>query len=53
MDICSCPNRADIAKQITNLKKELWHFCPKCDLTFSQKQRDYFTSLIMRVASSK
>ena len=52
LDFTECPNCRSVMDDYT-LKGELWHFCKKCDLTFSQKQRDYFTSLIMRVASSK
>jgi len=52
LDFKECPNYRSLMDDCT-LKGELWHFYPKCDLTFSQKQRDYFTSLIMRVANSK
>jgi uncharacterized C2H2 Zn-finger protein len=52
LDFMECPNCGSVMEDYT-LKGELWHFCLKCDLTFSQKQRDYFTSRIMRVASSK
>ena len=52
LDFMECPNCRSVMEDY-NIKDELWHFCPKCNLTVSQKQRDYFTSLIMRVASSK
>ena len=52
LDFMECPNCRSVMEDYT-LKGELWHFCSKCDLTFSQKQRDYFTSLIKRVANSK
>jgi hypothetical protein len=28
---------------------ELWYLCPKCNLTFSQKQHQYFTKMLMRL----
>ena len=55
-DFMECPNCRETMEDYylkEPPKQELWHLCPHCDLTFSQKQRDYFTSLIMIVASSK
>lgn len=52
IDFTECPNCRTVMEDY-HVKKDLWHLCPKCNLSVSQKQRDYFTSLIMRVASSK
>lgn len=28
---------------------ELWYLCPNCNLTFSQRQHQYFTKMLMRL----
>jgi 5-methylcytosine-specific restriction endonuclease McrA len=28
---------------------ELWYLCPNCNLTFSQRQHQYFTRMLMRL----
>jgi len=49
-----CPN---CKRPMENYKpkpggNELWHLCPHCNLTFSEKQQDYFTIMILRLLSS-
>jgi hypothetical protein len=34
---------------LNNDPGELWYLCPKCSLTFSQRQHKYFTRMIMRL----
>ena len=51
-----CPScRTKMENQIikTSFKEELWHFCPKCNLTFTKKQRDYLTKIILGVINNE
>jgi uncharacterized C2H2 Zn-finger protein len=53
MDNCSleCPNCSTLMQEyiIRNRDKELWHICPKCNLSFSQRQHYYFKKMITRL----
>ena len=46
-----CPN---CKSQMLNYKHinepgELWHTCSKCNISFTQRQHQYFTKMIMRL----
>lgn len=54
-EILDCPNcrsRMD-NYELNNEPGELWHLCSKCNLTFSNRQYNYFTTMIMRLISGK
>lgn len=54
-ELLSCPNcksRMD-NYELNNDPGELWHICPKCNLSFSNRQYKYFTIMIMRLLSGK
>jgi hypothetical protein len=46
-----CPNCRSGMENYTLNKdpEELWYLCPECNLTFSQRQHQYFTRMIMRL----
>jgi hypothetical protein len=55
-DLLECPNCRTKMEDyiIKNRNKELWHLCPKCHLSFSQRQHRYFKAMINRlICSSK
>jgi transposase-like protein len=46
-----CPNCRSAMESYdikSAIDDEPWYLCPKCNLTFSEKQHDYFTMLILR-----
>ena len=46
-----CPNCQTGMENYTlnNDPGELWYLCPRCNLTFSRRQHQYFTRIIMRL----
>ena len=54
-DFMECPNCKSKMDnyELNNDSDELWHLCPKCNLSFSQRQHRYFTTMIMRLISKK
>ncbi len=54
-DFMVCPNCKSKMDnyELNNDSDELWHLCPKCNLSFSQRQHRYFTTMIMRLISEK
>ena len=50
-DWMECPNCRSGMENYTLNKdpEELWYLCPECNLTFSQRQHQYFTRMIMRL----
>jgi len=50
-NIMECPNcRSKMKKyKLNNEPEELWHICSKCNLSFSQRQHNYFTKMIMQL----
>ena len=55
-DFMECPNCWETMEDYylkEPLKQELWHLCPHCNLTFSHKQYNRFSEIIMRVMNSK
>jgi hypothetical protein len=53
LDVMECPNcRSSMENHELNKEPgELWHICTKCNLTFSQRQHRYFTTMIMRLVN--
>jgi hypothetical protein len=55
-DFMECPNCRETMEDYylkDPPEEELWHLCPHCNLTFSHKQYNRFTEIIMRVMNSK
>ena len=54
-DLMECPNCKSKMDnyELNRDSEELWHLCTKCNLSFSQKQHRYFTTMIMRLISRK
>ena len=54
-DWMECPNCQSGMDKYTlnNDSDELWYLCPKCNLTFSQRQHHYFTRMIMRLINGE
>ena len=54
-DLIVCPNCTSKMGnyELNNDPDELWHLCSKCNLSFSQRQHRYFTTMIMRLISEK
>jgi hypothetical protein len=50
-DWMECPNCQSGMENYTlnNDSSELWYICPKCNLTFSRRQHQYFTRMMMRL----
>jgi hypothetical protein len=50
-DWMECPNCKSGMENCTlnHDPDELWYLCPKCDLTFSKRQHQYFTKMLMRL----
>ncbi len=46
-----CPNCKSQMKKykINNDSEELWHICSKCNISFTQRQHNYFTKMIKRL----
>ena len=51
LDSMECPNcRSKMnSYELNSDPGEIWHLCSKCNLSFSQKQHRYFTTMIMRL----
>jgi hypothetical protein len=51
LDVLECPNCKSIMEnhELNNDPNEIWHLCTKCNLSFSQRQHNYFTTMIMRL----
>jgi acetyl-CoA carboxylase beta subunit len=50
-----CPNCRSIMEDYylkDSPKREIWHLCPHCELTFSHKQYNRFTEIIMRAGKT-
>jgi len=55
-DFMECPNCRETLEDYylkEPPEQELWHLCPHCNLTFSHKQYNRFTEIIMRAITSK
>lgn len=55
-DIQECPNCRSTMESYnikTLPKDELWYLCPKCNLSFSERQHDYFTMMILRLLNGE
>jgi 5-methylcytosine-specific restriction endonuclease McrA len=50
-DWIECPNCKSGMEScsLNNDPSELWYLCTKCNLTFSQRQHQYFTRMMMRL----
>ena len=50
-DWMECPNCKSGMEKYTlnNDPEELWYLCPRCNLTFSQRQHQYFTWMMMKL----
>lgn len=56
VDFQECPNCRNVMENHTiqtRGKEELWHLCPKCDLSFSKKQHNYFTMMMLRLMNGE
>lgn len=55
-DFQECPNCRSIMESHhikSCCREELWHLCPKCNLSFSQRQHEYFTMMMLRLLNFK
>jgi hypothetical protein len=48
----NCRSTMEDHKLVNGREEELWHLCPQCDFTFSEKQHSYFTLMMMRLIKS-
>jgi hypothetical protein len=50
-NVMKCPNCRSIMEnhELMSEPNELWHLCTKCNLSFSQRQHRYFTTMIMKL----
>lgn len=51
-----CPNcrgTMENHKIKTNGEEELWHLCTRCNLNFTQRQREQFTKIILEVINNE
>lgn len=48
MECPNCKSKMD-NYELNNKSDELWHLCSKCNLSFSNRQHKYFTTMIMRL----
>jgi ribosomal protein L37AE/L43A len=46
MECPNCKSKMD-NYELNNDSNELWHLCSKCNLSFSQRQHKYFTTMII------
>jgi hypothetical protein len=51
VDVLECPNCKSTMEnhELNNEPHELWHLCTKCNLSFSKRQHQYFTTMIRRL----